>query len=113
MYDQFVGMVAVGRQMQPDEVRKLGDGRAYTGRQALALKLVDQIGEERDAREWLAAKKDVSVALPIEDVSATTLLSRTLSSTLGPLFDGVWKTVVSQSVRLDGAWAVWQRTNDL
>ena len=113
MYDQFVGMVAVGRHMEPDEVRKLGDGRAYTGRQALALKLVDQIGEERDAREWLAAKKDVPATLPTEDVTTTTLLSRTLSSTLGPLFDGVWKTVISQSVRLDGAWAVWQRTNDL
>ncbi len=113
MYDQFVGMVVAGRPLTQEEVRKLGDGRPYTGRQALALKLVDQIGEERDARAWLAAKKDVPIALPIEDVTTTGLLSRTLSSTLGPLFDGVWKTVVSQSVRLDGAWAVWQRTNDL
>ena len=35
MYDQFVGMVAAGRHMDPDKVRQLGDGRAYTGRQAL------------------------------------------------------------------------------
>ena len=112
MYDQFVGMVASGRHMAPDDVRKLGDGRAYTGRQALGLGLVDQIGEERDARAWLAANKNVSADLPVDDVATTTLLSRTLASSLGPLFDGVWKTVVSQSVRLDGAWAVWQRSDE-
>jgi protease-4 len=111
MYDQFVGMVATGRHMAPEAVRKAGDGRAYTGRQALTLGLIDQIGEERDARAWLAANKDVPTALPTDDVTTTNLLSRTLSSSLGQLFEGVWKTFISQSVRLDGAWAVWQRTD--
>jgi protease-4 len=32
MYDQFVTMVATGRHMDPDRVRALADGRAYTGR---------------------------------------------------------------------------------
>ena len=112
MYDQFVGMVAEGRHMAPDDVRKLGDGRAYTGRQALKLGLIDQIGEERDARAWLASERKISADLPAADVTASGLLGRTLSSSLGPLFDGLWKTVVSQSVRLDGAWAVWQRSAD-
>ena len=112
MYDQFVGMVAQGRHMQPDAVRALADGRACTGRQALKLGLIDQIGEERDARTWLEANKGVDAKLPAEDVSTTTLLSRTLASTLGPMFDGLWKTLISQSVRLDGAWAVWQRSGN-
>jgi protease-4 len=112
MYDQFVGMVATGRHMTPDAVRQVGDGRAYTGRQALGLGLIDQIGEERDARNWLAANKGVPASMPIEDVTTTTLLSRTLATSLGPLFEGIWKTFVSQSVRLDGAWAVWQRTSE-
>ena len=112
MYDQFVGMVAQGRHMQPDAVRALADGRACTGRQALKLGLIDQIGEERDARAWLEANKGVDAKLPAEDVSTTTLLSRTLASTLGPMFDGLWKTLISQSVRLDGAWAVWQRSGN-
>jgi protease-4 len=34
MYDQFVQMVSTGRHMDPARVRELGDGRAYTGRQA-------------------------------------------------------------------------------
>ncbi len=53
MYDQFVGMVATGRHMDPDAVRALADGRAYTGRQALKLGLIDAIGDEQDARAWL------------------------------------------------------------
>jgi protease-4 len=46
MYDQFVGMVAAGRHMDAARVRELADGRAYTGRQALQLGLVDAIGGE-------------------------------------------------------------------
>ena len=68
MYDQFVGMVASGRHMDAARVRELADGRAYTGRQALKLGLVDAIGGEHDARLWLAQQKGVSADLPVEDV---------------------------------------------
>jgi protease-4 len=110
MYDQFVGMVSTGRHMDPDKVRQLGDGRAYTGRQALQLGLIDSIGGEQDARDWLASAKGVSADLPVEDVSTSGFAERTLSGTLGPLFVGLWKTVVSQGVMLDGAWAIWHRS---
>ena len=108
MYDQFVAMVATGRHMPADTVRQIGDGRACTGRQALTLGLVDQIGEEHDARVWLASAKNVSSDLPVEDVSTTSLASRTFGGSLGPMFDGIWKVLVSQSVRIDGALAIWQ-----
>ena len=110
MYDQFVAMVAAGRHMDPDKVRQLGDGRAYTGRQALQLGLIDAIGGEHDARAWLASAKGVPADLPVEDVSTSSFAERTLSGTLGPLFTGLWKTVISQGVMLDGAWAVWHRS---
>ena len=111
MYDQFVGMVATGRHMDPDKVRQLGDGRAYTGRQALKLGLIDAIGGEHEAREWLASAKGVPADLPVEDVSTSSFAERTFSGTLGPLFVGLWKTVISQGVMLDGAWAVWHRSD--
>ena len=112
MYDQFVGMVAAGRHMDPAKVRELGDGRAYTGRQALKLNLVDAIGGERDARDWLATAKGVSADLPVQDVTKDRgLAERALSSSLAPLVDGLWKTVFSQGLRLDGAWAIWQRSD--
>ncbi|MBN8897768.1 MAG: S49 family peptidase, partial [Rhodospirillales bacterium] len=79
MYDQFVTMVAAGRHMDPARVRELADGRAYTGRQALPLGLVDAIGDETTARAWLAKEKDVSAALPVEDVSTSGFAGRALA----------------------------------
>jgi len=110
MYDQFVGMVASGRHMDAARVRELADGRAYTGRQALKLGLIDAIGGEHDARAWLAQEKGVSTDLPVEDVSSGSLARRALSSSLGWMFESLWKVLFSQGVILDGAWAVWQRS---
>jgi protease IV len=110
MYDQFVGMVAAGRHMDAARVRQLADGRAYTGRQALQLGLIDAIGGEHDARTWLAETKGVSVDLPVEDVSTSGFASRAFSSSLGWMLESMWKIVFSQGVILDGAWALWQRS---
>ena len=43
-YERFVRIVAEGRGMSEEEVRKLADGRVYTGQQALELGLVDELG---------------------------------------------------------------------
>ena len=112
MYDQFVGMVATGRHMDPARVRELADGRAYTGHQALKLGLVDQIGDEHDAREWLAKAKGVSADLPVDDLSTDSLSGRLFSSSIGWVVDSVWKSLFSQGVMLDGAWALWQRSGN-
>lgn len=108
LYDQFVTMVASGRHMDPDTVRALADGRAYTGRQALKLGLVDAIGGRPQAREWLASK-GVSEDLPLETVTTGSLTDRMFAGSLGGLFGSLWKSVVSQGVMLDGAWSIWQR----
>lgn len=47
--DQFVGAVAAGRGLDEDYVRSLADGRVFTGRQAHALQLVDELGGLEDA----------------------------------------------------------------
>lgn len=112
MYDQFVAMVASGRHMKPDVVRQLGDGRAYTGRQALALGLIDTIGGERDARKWLETEKGVPARLPVRDVSSGGYASRAFSGELGYLLGEVWKAVLSQSLSLDGGWALWHRSEE-
>jgi protease IV len=108
MYDQFVGMVAAGRHMDPDAVRALADGRAFTGRQALKLGLIDAIGDEQDARNWLESDKGISAKLPVEDISTTDWTSRMLTSELSPIVDSLWKTLISQSVMLDLPAALWQ-----
>jgi len=49
MYGQFVFAVANSRKMKDEDVRKLADGRVYTGQEAKANGLVDAIGTYQDA----------------------------------------------------------------
>ncbi len=49
MYEEFIETVARERDMSLDEVRALADGRAMTGRQALAAGLVDGMGDKQEA----------------------------------------------------------------
>ena len=49
MYSQFVTAVASGRKMNEAEVRKLADGRVYTGLEAKNNGLVDELGTLQDA----------------------------------------------------------------
>ncbi len=48
-YEQFLEVVAIGRDMEIDSVRPLADGRIYTGRQAWQRDLVDVLGDMDDA----------------------------------------------------------------
>lgn len=48
-HEQFVRAVAEGRKLPIEEVRKLADGRILSGEQALAVKLVDRLGNLQDA----------------------------------------------------------------
>ncbi|MDN5293776.1 MAG: protease [Eubacteriales bacterium] len=64
IYNQFVEVVAEGRRMPREKVKALADGRIFTGRQALKLGLVDELGNYFDALEVLkkeAGLKEVSV----------------------------------------------------
>ncbi|MBI4211586.1 MAG: signal peptide peptidase SppA [Deltaproteobacteria bacterium] len=44
MHDQFIDDVAASRHMDRKEVLTLADGRIFSGRQALELKLIDELG---------------------------------------------------------------------
>ena len=55
-YDWFVGLVEDRRPMDRSQVLALADGSIFTGRQALQKKLVDQLGGEREAIDWLKGK---------------------------------------------------------
>lgn len=49
VYGQFVGVVARERKLPVDEVKKLADGRVYTGKRAYELGLIDTLGTYEDA----------------------------------------------------------------
>ena len=59
MQEEFVAAVATGRSMAPEAVRSVADGRAFTGRQALALKLIDALGDKEAALTRLMALADM------------------------------------------------------
>ncbi|WP_419763378.1 signal peptide peptidase SppA [Desulforamulus ruminis] len=48
-YQDFINVVAQGRHMDPARVRELADGRIYTGKQAQAVGLVDELGDYTEA----------------------------------------------------------------
>ncbi|AGJ01828.1 Signal peptide peptidase SppA, 36K type [Rickettsia prowazekii str. NMRC Madrid E] len=52
-YKFFIELVSERRSLPIEEVQKLADGRVYSGRQALKLRLVDTIGSEDTALKWL------------------------------------------------------------
>lgn len=54
VYRQFVEDVAQSRNLPVDEVRRIADGRVYTGAQAKALGLVDELGNFNDALDLAA-----------------------------------------------------------
>jgi protease-4 len=59
MYGQFVSAVASGRNMKDEDVRKLADGRVYTGQQAKSNHLIDEIGTFQDAIAAAAKMADI------------------------------------------------------
>ncbi|MGZ9021340.1 MAG: signal peptide peptidase SppA, partial [Rhodoplanes sp.] len=66
-YGWFRGMVRERRGLDGAALDKVADGRVFTGRQALDLKLVDAIGYEQTAVDWLVKTKGVDASLPVRD----------------------------------------------
>ncbi len=63
----FKGLVRERRGMNDEELARVDDGRVFTGRQSLPLKLADALGGEREAIDWLNADKGVPKNLPVRD----------------------------------------------
>jgi len=59
VYMQFVEDVAKGRKMDVEKVKQIANGSIFSGRQALGLGLVDQLGTFRDAVKLLAELSDI------------------------------------------------------
>ena len=66
-YAWFRGLVKDRRTMDDALLAKVADGRVFTGRQAVELKLIDQLGDEKTAVAWLVAQKGVKADLPVRD----------------------------------------------
>ncbi len=100
-YDRFVKAIAQGRSMTEDEVRKLADGRTYTGTQAVENKLVDKIGTEEDLINFIKEDKKLSNPKVIElrpDKAAESLLSRFVKATMKSIISELNSEATSNQV---------------
>lgn len=103
IYDWFLALFAERRGLSLEAARELADGRAFTGRQALALDLIDAIGGEREALLWLSETHGIPGDTPIIDLDR--------EDDPGTFLDVITgltkKTLLSERLRLDGPISVW------
>ena len=100
-YDRFVKAIAQGRNMREDGVRKLADGRTYTGTQAVENKLIDKIGTEEDLINFIKEDKKLFNPKVIElrpDKAAESLLSRFVKATMKSIISELNSEATSNQV---------------
>jgi protease IV len=120
-YAWFRGLVKERRGMDDTLLEKVSDGRVFTGRQAIDLKLVDELGDEKAAIAWLVAQKGVKADLPVRDYRLSprfgdlTFLRTAAAVTLDALGLSAIARQIEQSgmaqavdrLGLDGMLALW------
>jgi protease-4 len=112
-YAWFKGLVQDRRHLSDGELQTAADGRVFTGHQAIGLKLIDELGDERTALDWLAKEKSVDAKLPVRDYD--------LHSNFGDLpflhaaaiaaLDAVGLSSLAQRLDASGAFAAMERLN--
>ena len=102
-FDWFKGLVRERRSLSDEELVLVTDGRVFTGRQALEHKLIDRIGGEREAVDWLEKDRDVEAELPIVELQyrePPPLIDRLMARLAG-------KVLSFEPLMLDGLRSVW------
>ena len=121
-YAWFRTLVQNRRSMDDAQLDKVADGRVFTGRQAVDLKLIDQLGDEKTAIAWLVSAKNVKPDLPVRDFKLSprfgdmTFLRTAASVTLDALGLSTIARQVEQAgvvravdrLGLDGMLALWE-----
>src|SRR5437763_8132916 len=121
-YAWFRNLVKERRGMDDALLEKVADGRVFTGRQAVELKLIDQLGDEKTAVAWLVAEKKIKSDLPVRDFKLSprfgdlTFLRTAASITIDALGLGAVARQIEQAgvagavdqLSLDGMLALWR-----
>lgn len=117
-YAWFKGIVQDRRHLNDSQLQSAADGRVFTGHQAIDLKLIDELGDERAALAWLGKEKKIDTTLPVRDynlhsrfsdlsflhAAGLALLDAVGLSTLA---DRLELSTTMQGFNLDGLLALW------
>jgi protease-4 len=117
-YAWFRGMVKERRGMDDAQLETVADGRVFTGRQAVGLKLIDQLGDEKAAVAWLVAEKNVKKDLPVRDYKLESRFGDLtfLRTAVSVVLDACGLSAIARQVEmtqaidrfgLDGMLALW------
>ena len=102
-YNHFIDITAERRKLPREKVVILADGRVYSGKRAVETKLIDAIGGEKEAVDWLVKNRSISPKLTVSDVEIEkdeNLVVRMLKDSIGDFWQ---KSIVG----LDGLSAIW------
>lgn len=102
-YARFVDMVSERRNIPRPAALQLADGRVYSGRTAVENKLIDAIGGEEEAVNWLVSQKHVSKDLKIKLLEINkeeSFFQEMTGSIIGNLLQ-------KSGTPLDGLVAIW------
>jgi len=119
-YAWFKGLVKDRRQMDDAQLARVVDGRVFTGRQAVGLKLIDSLGNEKTALAWLEKEKKVPASTAVRDyslqprfsefsflhVAAWTFQAVGLSA-VAHRFEELGAVQAVERLNLDGLLALW------
>ena len=110
-YAWFKDLVQERRGLTDTEIAAVADGSVFTGRQAVKNKLIDAVGGEEAAREWLAGKgvsEELKVVEWKKEEPTAGLLSSVAARWLGlDLSQNTALEALQQRLFLDGLISVW------
>lgn len=118
-YRWFRGLVGERRKLEGEALAGVTDGRVFTGRQALELKLIDGLGGEREAIAWLETEKNLPADLVVREYKPksqrTGLPGITALASVARLFGVQVPEAMDQAAErllgaqaLEGLVSVWQ-----
>ena len=83
VYEQFLDAIVKYRPIKKEELRKVADGRIFSGKQALKLKLVDKLGNIQDAIDEAKKLTHSPKAIVIKLTRKKGFLEKLLENNLG------------------------------
>ncbi len=111
-YAWFKDLVKNRRRMTDTQLAAVVDGRVFTGRQGVGLKLVDSLGNEKTALAWLEKKKRIPASTPVRDYSLEPRFSElSFLHVAAWIFEAVGLSAVAHRIEAWGAVQAVERLN--